>query len=262
MRAQLLHGTGSTTSVGVFGARIAAIPQKRQRSPEQNVNGVGESVTAAVQWLGQNAAAIAQWVGTLFSWLGPGYDASNGGEVARQLEQNLGDPWCNSYMDWIKNYRQDLWESGDIWDAGDDSPSAWRDVYLRYIALGLPEGFLMDANKVPVGLGSAIAAVEAQNAVENQPGADPIPTEAQLQALQILALQIAGAEGAQVAAQAAATVAQFPRSWQAYVADLVTAWQTSTGPTDGPGTPPAEAGFGGTGTLLLAGATVLILANR
>lgn len=257
MRAHLLNGTGSAPNVGVFGASVGVGTQR--------VNGLTQSIASAVQWIAANSAQIAQWVGTLFSWIGPGYDSENGGEVSRQMEGigQLGQPWCNSYMDWLKNYRPDVWNSGDVWDAGEDAPGPWRDVYNQYIALGLPDGSLLDANKVPVGLGSAIAAVEAQNAVTNAPAGDPVPTEQQLQALQILAMQIAGMEGPTAAANASATVAQFPRSWQDYVSGLVAAWQTSNGPTDGANPPaPVEGGMGGTGTLLLAGAAVLILANK
>ena len=209
---------------------------------------VGAAIASAVQWISTHAVQLGQWIGTLLH-IGPSYDPANGGELARQFGPEseggtgwLGQPWCNAYMDWLKNYRPAIWNGDqDVWTAGDAAPTPWKTVYDRYTAAGLPAGALLDANMVPVGLAQAQAAVSAQAAVENHPQAPP-PDAAQLQALQIMAMQIAGLGTPADHAAASATYAQLPNGWKAYVDALVAIWQQSDAIDPATGGEPAKGG--------------------
>lgn len=266
MRAQLLNGAGSPRVFGIRPTRGTALVNgpdggggSGTAAADDASSGVGAAISNALAWIGTHAVQIGQWVGHLLG-IGPSYDPANGGEVARQMQANgwLGQPWCNAYMDWLKNYRPEVWQSGDVWDAGSAAPSPWRAVYDRYLAAGLPPGALLDANMVPVGLAQAQQAVAQTEAVQNHPTAPP-PNAQQLQALQILAMQLAGLGTPADQAAAAATVAQLPNGWRDYVNALVRIWQASAQP--GPSGGAAESSFGGTGLLLAIGAAVL-LSNR
>jgi hypothetical protein len=185
---------------------------------------------------------------------GPSYTPANGGEVGRQLGVNLGKPWANAYLTWLQTYAPDVW-SGRVsqWDApGWAQESRWHDAYMNLVAQGMPEGALVDANMHPMGMAAVVAAANATNNVQTGGAA---PTPAQLQALQILALQICGVEGAAQAAQAQATVNTMPPSWQEYVRQMVAAWQASNN-TDPDTGEPAK---GGTSAIVLAAVAAKLL---
>lgn len=272
MRAQLLNGTGSPRVFGIRPTRGSALVNgpdgggdSGDAAADDASSGVGGAISNAVAWIGSHAVQIVQWVGHLLG-MGGSYDASNGGELARQFGPVseggtgwLGQPWCNAYMDWLKNYRPRIWAGlDDVWTAGSAAPSPWRAVYERYLAAGLPPGALLDANMVPVGLAQAQQAVAETEAVQNHPTAPP-PNAQQLQALQVLAMQLAGLGTPADQAAAADTVAQLPNGWRNYVNALVRIWQASAQP--GPNDSAAESSFGGTGLLLAIGAA-LILSNK
>lgn len=185
------------------------------------------------QWFAENTGPLAQWATSIaqFLGIGPSYDASNGGEVRRQLE-GLGDlnkPYANPYMDWLKNYAPAVWQSGDIWDAPAPAQrSHWKDVYEGYLAAGLPAGALLDANMVPVGLNAAAAAIVA-------------------------------------AEQASGTSTFRPRSSPGGGTLTLTDGDSGTPPTPAPHPPQPPAGGTSTNTMLLVGgaaALFLLTSNR
>lgn len=164
---------------------------------------IGSPVAAAVavastvySWVAEHSGEVVDWFqntgGQLFEWansiaqalgIGPSYNPANGGELARQFGHDggtgwLGQPWCNSYMEWLRTYRPDIWSGDtDVWTAGAAAPTPWRNVYNQYLAVGMPDGTLLDGNMVPVGLASAAAAIAEADAALAQSGggARPLP---------------------------------------------------------------------------------------
>lgn len=228
MRSNIIAGAGQSHGTALVNLQGGgALNLGRMRT-------VGEPITA-----GAVAAAVAavttayEWVANLFG-MGPSYTPENGGELVRQFGPTgtnwLGQLWCNSYMDWLKKYRPAIWNGEqDVWTSGASAPTPWRNVYNTYLAAGLPEGALLDANMVPVGLAQAQAAVQTQQA------AAPTMSPAQLDALNIMAMQVAGLSGPQVAQQVLATVATLPAAWQNYVTQMAAIWLTSNQPASGGG---------------------------
>lgn len=245
---------------GILGTTI---PTKRQQSPGVNPFAPHRSVrTIGAEGGGEGGEGqgglsnVLRAITTAVSTLGPmiaglwnkiigGYTSANGGEVYRQLDLCgvIGQPWCNSYMDWIKtNNPHDTWNTGDIWDYPDTHPTPWKDVYDAYVAAGAPQGILLDANMRPQGLDQAMAAAAAQNGVAQSGG--PVPNAEQLRTLQIWALEIAGMSGPVAAQQAAANLAQQPLPWQNYVNALVQIWRNVAAQPN----PGGNAGTGDAGT--------------
>jgi len=225
------------------------------------VNGSGEGIDLAA--IAGIIAAIGPVLDDIGQWFqfGGGYTAENGGEVRRQLEGlgDLGKPYANPYMYYLKTYDQPTWNSGDIWNApGYSQRSRFKDAYEILLAAGMPAGTLLGRDMRPLGLTQAVAAAEAQQAVTAGPVA---PNAQQMGALQILAMQLAGLGTPADAAAAAVTVAALPNGWRTYVNQLVALWQAAndqTPPAPGPGPGPSPGTDTDTGFDLKKAAPLLI----
>lgn len=264
MRSRIIAGSGQahgTALVNEWGGspfdagrlRTIGVPGAQSDNTNTLANVIHAVITAA------------GWVANLFH-IGPSYDPANGGELARQFGHDggtgwLGQPWCNSMMDWYKKYRPAVWSGAqDVWTC-DMPPTPWKTIYDKYVAAGMPEGALLDGNMKPVGLDEAVAASQTQTQGQSAQGI----TQAQLDALNIMAMQIAGMSGPTVAAQVAAQVATMPKAWQDYVTQMAAIWvsnmQANGGNQGGGGNAGGGTGTQGGGlmnTLLAVGAAKLL----
>lgn len=239
MRSRIIAGSGQAHGTALVNK------WERMSSFPFGMRTIGDAAGDAGALASVMAAVISayHWVTNLFH-MGGSYDESNGGELARQFGPTgtgwLGQPWCNAYLDWLKKYRPGIWNgTEDVWTAGAAAPTPWRSVYDQYVAAGMPAGALLDANMRPVGVDEAIAAGQTQQQVAQA------LTPEQLNALNILAMQVAGLQGAAVSAQAIATVRGMPQAWQLFVADMAAIWVANAAAGGGTGGGGGAQGGGG-----------------
>lgn len=122
------------------------------------------TASEVLQTVGAIAATVGGFLRTLLRGAGS-YNPANGGEVMRQLQGNgdMGQPWVDSFCDWLQRFRPDVWQSGDIWDYPGTFAhrSFFKDHYTALMNAGLPAGIRLDQNGNPEGLTQAAAAVVA-----------------------------------------------------------------------------------------------------
>lgn len=158
----------------------------------QVIGNAGDAVVATVthvaNWLGQHGGEVASWIQSnssqLVDWatqivrvlgIGPSYDASNGGEVIRQLSSTSPrmdtDPIGQSYMEWLRSYHPYTWDTGYIWEDNVANFSRYAERYRQLVSAGMTPGALVDRDMVPIGLAAAAAAIDqAEQAGATQPG--------------------------------------------------------------------------------------------
>jgi uncharacterized membrane protein YgcG len=246
MRVNVLNGPGAP--VALFGMRAGQTRGTALVNGERTVGALPLIVTQAIAWISTHAAQLGPIVQQLFH-IGPGYDASNGGEVARQLgpegTNTLHLKRTQSFVDWIKKNRPDVWQNGKIWERDGADNRDWNDLYIPLVAAGMPDGTLLDANYSPVGLPQVQQAVQAANAVQAEPRP---PSATQLLQLNGWALDLCGVNGPAAKANAEVYVRQLKASWQRYVYSMRDIWLASNAVDTGGGNPFRPNDGGGTDT--------------